>query len=194
MLCEGNTLNSCVDNSKFCIRFKISLILPLIYPHREQDEYNGDGDGEDRVREAQQIEKKERITLIKQQFALRRKGAQRGGSSGSSSSYASRLKEQKEKEKLEKEEKERANRSKLTNAEYTSKISGLNVGVSSRVLDIFVIYCNGLIHLFLLCLLPFSFLSFSLFFSPLFIPHLLCLSLNIFPPPLHHLSHNTLSQ
>nr|XP_027227426.1 zinc finger CCCH domain-containing protein 13-like [Penaeus vannamei] len=105
---------------------------------REQDEYNGDGDGEDRVREAQQIEKKERITLIKQQFALRRKGAQRGGSSGSSSSYTSRLKEQKEKEKLEKEEKERANRSKLTNAEYTSKISGLNVGTRESYLQLVV--------------------------------------------------------
>ncbi|ROT66004.1 hypothetical protein C7M84_016011 [Penaeus vannamei] len=60
---------------------------PHSFDPEEQDEYNGDGDGEDRVREAQQIEKKERITLIKQQFALRRKGAQRGGSSGSSSSY-----------------------------------------------------------------------------------------------------------
>ncbi|XP_037787319.1 LOW QUALITY PROTEIN: axoneme-associated protein mst101(2)-like [Penaeus monodon] len=105
---------------------------------REQDDYNGDCDGEDRVRETQQIEKKERTTLIKQQFALRRNGGQRGGSSGSSSSYASRLKEQKEKEKMEKEEKERANRSKLTNAEYTSKISGLNVGTRESYLQLVV--------------------------------------------------------
>ncbi|XP_042873002.1 uncharacterized protein LOC122253773 [Penaeus japonicus] len=107
---------------------------------REQDDYNGDGDGDDRVREAQQIEKKERTTLIKQQFALRRNGGKRGGgsSSGPSSSYMSRMKEQKEKEKLEKEEKERANRSKLTNAEYTSKISGLNVATRESYLQLVV--------------------------------------------------------
>lgn len=94
--------------------------------YRETDEYENDGDGEDRVRAAEQQEKRERTAMIKKQFALRR-----GKNSASSpKSMKSRLKEQKEREKAEQQEKERAERSKLTNAEYTSKIVGLNVAVS----------------------------------------------------------------
>lgn len=93
--------------------------------YRESDEYYNDGD--DRVREAEQQEKKERMAVIKQQFALRR-GKKPAGSA--SSSMKNRLKEQKEKEKAEQQEMDRAKRSKLTSAEFTSKIVGLNVAVS----------------------------------------------------------------
>ncbi|XP_045582306.1 ATP-dependent DNA helicase Q5 [Procambarus clarkii] len=90
---------------------------------REQEDYDQCGDGEDRAREAEHAAKKQRTNFIKQQLALRR-GKK---SSTGSSSYNGRLKEQKEKEKLEKEENDRAKRSKLTNAEFTSKIIGLNI-------------------------------------------------------------------
>ncbi|XP_071552976.1 LOW QUALITY PROTEIN: uncharacterized protein [Panulirus ornatus] len=96
---------------------------------REQDEYEQEGEREN---ESSAIEKKERANMIKEQFALRRG---KGPSKPSSSSYASRLKEQKEKEKLEREEKDRAKRSKLTNAEFTSKIVGLNIGTRESYLQ-----------------------------------------------------------
>ncbi|XP_066963663.1 uncharacterized protein [Macrobrachium rosenbergii] len=96
---------------------------------REQDEYERSND-DDAVRESERQEKKERTALIKQQFALRR-----GQGGSSSSSYTKRLKEQKEKEKLEREEKERAGRSKLTSAEFTNKIPGLNVSNRERYLQ-----------------------------------------------------------
>ena len=87
------------------------------------------------MKEAQQQEKKERIALIKEQFALRRGKGSKGSSSSSSgsssfSSAKSRLKEQREKERAEKEEKDRADRSKLVSAQFSSKIVGLNIAVS----------------------------------------------------------------
>lgn len=106
---------------------------------REQNEYNQDYDEEDGSREAEQQAKKELMGIIKKQFALRRGKGQASTSSGrpstssnrsSTSSFSSRMKEEKEKEKLEKLEQDRAKRSKLTSAQYTSKIVGLNVGVS----------------------------------------------------------------
>ncbi|KAK8391625.1 hypothetical protein O3P69_017276 [Scylla paramamosain] len=108
---------------------------------REQNEYDQDGDGDDRVREAQQQEKKDRIALIKEQFALRRGKSSRASSSfssasSSSSSAKSRLKEQREKERAEKEEKDRADRSKLISAQFTSKIVGLNIATRESYLQL----------------------------------------------------------
>ncbi|KAG7174421.1 ATP-dependent DNA helicase Q5-like [Homarus americanus] len=96
---------------------------------REDDEYKGGED--DLVWEARQLEKKERTSLIKEQFELRR-----GKVASKSSSYVKQQKEQKEKEKQEKEEQDRAKRSKLTNVEFTSKITGLNVASRESYLQL----------------------------------------------------------
>ncbi|KAK8736306.1 hypothetical protein OTU49_004934 [Cherax quadricarinatus] len=98
---------------------------------REQNDYDQTGDRGDRGQAAEQEAKKQRTAFIKQQLALRRGKAP----STSSSSYSKRQKEQKEKEKLEKEENERAQRSKLTNAEFSSKIAGLNVSTRESYLQ-----------------------------------------------------------
>ncbi|KAK4304898.1 hypothetical protein Pmani_023165 [Petrolisthes manimaculis] len=105
---------------------------------REENEYNEDNDGGDNVREAELQAKKERTALIKQQFALRRGKGQASSSSraSSTSSYSKKMKEEKEKEKQEKEEQDRAKRSKLTRAQFTSKIIGLNVGTRESYLQL----------------------------------------------------------
>ncbi|XP_045127827.1 ATP-dependent DNA helicase Q5-like isoform X2 [Portunus trituberculatus] len=105
---------------------------------REQNEYDQDGDGDDRMKEVQQQEKKDRITLIKQQFALRRGKGSKASSSGSSSSSSAknRLKEQREKERAEREEEDRADRSKLVSAQFTSKIAGLNIATRESYLQL----------------------------------------------------------
>ncbi|KAK3878866.1 hypothetical protein Pcinc_016526 [Petrolisthes cinctipes] len=105
---------------------------------REQNEYNEDNEGGDNVREAELQAKKERMTIIKKQFALRRGKGQASSSSraSSTSSYSKRMKEEKEKEKQEKQEQDRADRSKLTSAQFTSKIIGLNVGTRESYLQL----------------------------------------------------------
>lgn len=98
---------------------------------REQDDYNQDGGSDDTMERLQQQEKKERTAFIKEQFALRRgKNSKASSSSSSFSTLKNRQKEQREKQQAEKEEQDRASRSKLVSAQFTSKISGLNIAVS----------------------------------------------------------------
>ncbi|XP_076032848.1 uncharacterized protein LOC143020362 isoform X2 [Oratosquilla oratoria] len=90
---------------------------------RELEDYQHDDDERGAVERIEQQEKKDRMEVIKQQFALRKKNAAPSSSSG----RGNYQKERKEKEKKEKEEKEQAKLSKLKAAEFTNKITGLTI-------------------------------------------------------------------